>query len=121
MKHETGTAITKARYYGVRETCTLLDGDTLELIHGVYPAKPEEAEEFSGSKELVPVLVHTRWYETAAQARSYYEERRREMFGETDEDDEGDEGKYARRRSLQADEDVKHAVEHGYAEYGFWR
>jgi hypothetical protein len=62
VKNETGTTLAKAsssstgsRYYGVRETCTLRDGDTLELIHGIYPAKPEDTEEFSGSREVFTV------------------------------------------------------------------
>jgi hypothetical protein len=75
------------------------------LIHGIYPEKPEDTEEFSGSREVFTVSAGTNWYETEASAHTYYEERHREIFGE----------------AYEGDEDVKHAIEHGYAEYGAWR
>lgn len=111
MKNETGITIAKT-YYGVQETGTGGDGDTLELIHGVYQAMPEDTEVFTGSAD-----IFTRWYETEAQAQDYYAERRREFFPDEDEDDEDYLARYA---SLQADAEVKHAIEHGYADFGAW-
>jgi hypothetical protein len=116
MKHETGTTLSKT-YYGVRETYTLHNGDTLEVIRGVYSAKPEDTEEFTGGAGDIFIS----WYETEGQAQAYYEERHREMVGEECEDeDDDDEDWAARRRSLQADAEVKHAIEHGYAGCGAW-
>jgi hypothetical protein len=113
MKNDTGSTTVGKTYYGVKETVTL-GGDTLELISG-DAGKPDYTEEFTGQADMF-----THWFESEAEARQFYAERRRELNPEPAPDEDSEEYAWAEHyRSLQADADIKHAIDHGYAAFGY--